>query len=57
MESHTNYEDFDEMENPEEFTESQGIPTEDQQVNGIELLIEGNFGFFTEKLNCFFSCS
>lgn len=38
MESHTNYEDFDDMENPDQFTESQGIPSEPSEehdsVNG-----------------------
>lgn len=33
MESHTNYEDFDDMENPDQFTESQEIPSEEHQVN------------------------
>lgn len=36
MASHTNYEDFDEMENPDQFTESQGIPnSEEQHINGM----------------------
>lgn len=35
MDLHTNYEDFDDMENPEDFTESQGIPSEEQHVNGM----------------------
>lgn len=37
MESHTNYEDFDEMEYPENFTESQGMPSTEaqQQSNGM----------------------
>ncbi|XP_037036165.1 DNA polymerase epsilon subunit 4-like [Bradysia coprophila] len=39
MDSHTNYEDFDDMENPEDFTESQGIPSEDQHVN-VEKVVE-----------------
>ncbi|KAG4066491.1 hypothetical protein HA402_007127 [Bradysia odoriphaga] len=39
MDSHTNYEDFDDMENPEDFTESQGIPSEEQHVN-VEKVVE-----------------
>lgn len=35
METHTNYEDFDDMENPDQFTESQGIPPDEQPANGM----------------------
>lgn len=34
MESHTNYEDFDDMENPDQFTESQTEHSEELIING-----------------------
>lgn len=43
MESHNNYEDYDEMENPDQFTESQRIPSEENPVNGMCAMIEFTF--------------
>lgn len=35
MESYTNYEDLDDMENPDQFTESQALPVDEHPPNGM----------------------
>lgn len=49
MESHNNYEDYDDMENPDQFTESQGIPSEENPVNGMCAFIEFTFPSLTKR--------
>lgn len=54
MESHTNYEDFDDMENPDQFTESQELPVDEHPVNGIVIYLNCNYSCYSYRKNVLF---